>query len=107
MDTSDESVVASFSGALRDVPGGRNLVKADPFLRKPLARQKKKEDEEEERERVAAAGLAEEKRTVTAEPLPQQTELERRNRRRRASVLTRNFDQVTLGRTGLLSGARV
>ncbi len=106
MDTSDESFVANFAGALRDVPGGRNIVKADPFLRKPLARKKKAEDEEEERERVAAAKVTEERRTVTAEPLTQRTELERRNRRRRASVLTRNFDQPTLGRAGLLGGGR-
>jgi len=102
MDTSDEGIVSSLTGFASDLPGARNLAKVDPVLRKQFKKRDDELEEEEELRRQEAAAVEQEQRTVTAEALPQQTELERRNRRRRASVLTRDFAPATLGRTGLL-----
>ena len=107
MDTSDEPLVATGAGITQNILGKKAAAIVDPFGQKIRKKAETAEEQEEERERVAAAGLAEEKRTVTASALPQLSEIERRNRRRRASVSTRGFEQPTLGRTGLLGGARV
>ena len=104
MDTSDESIVATGAGLIQKTHGKKFAKIFDPIGQSVKKRADRTEDEEEERERIAAAGLAEEKRTVTAGALPQMSELERRNRRRRASA--RGFGQPTLGRAGLLGGAR-
>ena len=102
MDTSDESVVAQLTDFNRSLPGGKKLTQLDPVLRRQARKVDDKRDEEERLKTEAAAKLDEEKRTVTAEPATQESEIERRNRLRRRSPLTRGFAQPTLSTPGLL-----
>ena len=102
MDSSDESFVAQGAGLGQRVFGKQAVNLIDPIGRKALDKKKDEEDKIKEREAAEAAQIAEDERTVTATPLTQQTDLERRNRRLRASVLTRNFAQPTLGSAGSL-----
>jgi hypothetical protein len=102
MDTGDESFVASGVGLSRKVGGKKLTSILHPFGTKVFEKKEKEEEDIERREAAEAAAFAEEERTVTSQSLTQQTELERRNRRRKASVLTRNFGEPTLGNAGIL-----
>ena len=108
METSDESFVAGGQKLRKKVLGDKFQTVLDPigdlFGERALEKRTNTEEDEEERTRTEAASIAEEERTVTSPAVPQSNEIERRNRRRRASVLTRNFDRPALGSAGVLGG---
>lgn len=110
MDTSDDPS-SLFNNPIIDkildkVPGAKKVTETfHPFEMEEREELKEAEQEILDKQAREDAQFAEEQRTRTAVPLTQQTELERRNRRRRASVLTRNFPEATLGPSGSLGAA--
>ena len=107
MDSSDESIMGNlFSNQYTEdfferVPGSKKLM---PLEREARDREQQKKFDEALPQRQEAARLKEEERTVTAQPLAQMTEQERRSRRRRSSALPVRGGGTTLGRAGLLGG---